>query len=281
MVRPSVRREGVSLLIDKFEVSERRACRIVGLNRTTQRYRSRLREPEGLRKRLREHAAERRRWGYKKLTILLRRDDFKVNHKRVYRMYKEEKLLVHQRRRRRRCASLVRVKPPRAERPNQHWGMDFMLDSLASGRRFRVLTLTDHVTHEGLAAKVGFSLPARRVIEHLDAIAAERGYPELIVVDNGPEFISGVLDGWAFKHEVKLHFIRPGKPVDNAFCESFNGRFRDEFLNENYFLDIDEVAEKSEAWRVDFNTVRPHTSLRYMTPKEFAATFNSNPGLSN
>ena len=278
-MRPSARREGVALLVQKFEVSERRACRVVGQSRATQRYRSCLPEPPGLRVRLREHAAVRRRWGYKKLTILLRRDGFRVNHKRVYRIYRDEKLLVHQRRRRRRCASLVRVVPPKATRPNQHWAMDFMLDTLASGRRFRVFTLMDHVTREGLAVEVAFSMPSRRVVEALELVAAQRGYPELIVIDNGTEFTSKVMDAWAFEHGVQLHFIRPGKPVDNAYCESFNGRFRDEFLNENWFVDIKEAGREAEAWRVDFNEVRPHTSLRYKTPKEFAATF-SNPGLS-
>jgi putative transposase len=202
-----------------------------------------------------------------------------VNHKRVYRIYRDEKLLVHQRRRRRRCAALVRVAPRKATRPNQHWAMDFMGDTLASGRRFRVFTLVDHHTREGLAVEVEFSMPARRVVEWLERVADERGYPELIVIDNGTEFTSKALDAWAFKNGVELHFIRPGKPVDNAFCESFNGRFRDEFLNENWFTDIEEARSDAEAWRVDFNEVRPHTSLRYMTPKEFAATFSQH-GLS-
>jgi putative transposase len=265
--------------MEKFEVSERHACRVVGLNRSTRRYRGRLTEPEGLRARLRTHAAIRRRWGYKKMTILLRRDGFLVNHKRVYRIYRQENLLVHQRRRRRRCTALVRVQPAKAVRPNQHWAMDFMNDALASGRRFRMFTLMDHCTREGLALVASFSLPARRVVETLDALAEERGYPELIVIDNGPEFISKELDAWAFAHGVQLHFIRPGKPVDNTYCESFNGRVRDEFLNENWFLDIEEVIDKAEAWRIDFNEVRPHTSLGYKTPNEFAASFKT-PGLS-
>jgi putative transposase len=275
MVRPSARREGATVLVQKFEISERRACRVVGLSRSTQRYRSCLAEPAGLRARLREHAARRRRWGYKKLTILLRRDGYRVNHKRVYRIYRDEKLLVHQRRRRRRCASLVRVQPPKATRPNQHWAMDFMLDALASGRRFRVFTLVDHVTREGLSVEVDFSLPSRRVVAALEVVAAERGYPELIVIDNGTEFTSKELDAWAFQNGVQLHFSRPGKPVDNAYCESFNGRLRDEFLNENWFVDIEEARREAEAWRIDFNEVRPHRSLRFMTPAEFAATFRA------
>ena len=279
MVGPTARREAVQKLTEKYEVSERRACRTVGLSRASFRYRARRKEPEGLRGKLREHAAQRRRWGYKKLTVLLRRDGFAVNPKRVYRIYRDEKLLVHQRRRRRRCTALVRVTPSKATRPNEHWAMDFMGDTLANGRRFRVFTLMDHFTREGLAVEVACSMPARRVIEILDRIIAERGKPILIVVDNGTEFTSQLLDAWAFKHGIKLHFTRRGKPVDNAFCESFNGRFRDEFLNENWFVDLDETAEDAEAWRIDFNKVRPHTSLRYKTPSEFAATFRA-PGLS-
>jgi putative transposase len=280
MVRPAVRRDGVLQLVEKYDVSERRACRVVGLNRSTLRYRSNRREPAGLRERLREHAARRRRWGYKRMTVLLRRDGFEVNHKRVYRIYRDEKLLVHLRRRRRRCAALARVVLSKAQRPNQQWAMDFMSDTLASGRRFRVFTLVDHFTREGIAVDVAHSLPSRRVVEVLDRVCAERGYPELIVIDNGPEFISKTLDAWAFLHGVQLHFIRPGKPVDNAYCESFNGRFRDEFLNENWFLGIEEASRDAEAWRIDFNEVRPHTSLRYKTPKEFAAAFTP-VGLSN
>jgi putative transposase len=275
-----MRREATGLLMQEYKVSERRACRVVGQHRSTRRYRSRLFEPSGLRARLREHAAAHRRWGYKKLTILLRRDGYGVNHKRVYRIYRQERLLVHQRRRRRRCAALTRVQPVKATRPNQHWAMDFMSDALASGRRFRVFTLMDHFTREGLALKAAFSLPARTVVETLDELANERGLPELIVIDNGTEFTSKALDAWAFEHQVQLHFIRPGKPVDNTYCESFNGRVRDEFLNENWFIDIDEVVEKANDWRTEFNEVRPHTSLRYMTPNEFAASFKP-AGLSD
>ncbi len=274
MVRPSARREGAKLLVEKFDVSERRACRVVGLSRSSHRYRHRLSEPKGLRNRLREHAAQYRRWGYKKMTVLLQRDGYRVNHKRVYRVYRQEKLLVHQRRRRRRCASLVRVPPRRAERPNQQWAMDFMADSLANGRRFRVFTLVDHCTREGLAVEIAHSMPAHKVVEILERVVEERGYPEIIIIDNGTEFTSKVLDAWAFEHGVKLHFIRPGKPVDNAFCESFNGRFRDEFLNESWFFTVEEARRDAQSWRVAFNEVRPHASLRYKTPKEFAATFN-------
>ena len=156
--------------------------------------------------------------------------------------------------------------------------MDFVSDQLADGRRYRALTVMDHFTREGLAVEVGSSLPARRVIEVLERLAFTRRLPELIVVDNGPEFISKALDAWAYSRGVKLHFIRPGKPMDNGHCESFNGRFRDEFLNEHWFADLPDVVEKAEEWRIDFNEVRPHSALGYLTPAEYAAKHSAKIG---
>jgi putative transposase len=280
MVRPSVRRQAVGWLQKKFKVSERRACSTVGLPRATCRYESRKVDPPRLIRRLKHHAAKRRRWGYRRLGVLLGREGFVVNHKRLYRIYRDAGLQVLRRRRRRRQASLARVQLQMPMRPNQQWAMDFMLDSLASGRRFRVFTLVDRFTREGLAVELDTTMPGRRVAELLEQVIAERGAPELIVVDNGTEFTSQVLDQWAYSRDVRLHFIRPGKPVDNAHCESFNGRFRDEFLNEHWFDSLLEARALAEAWRVDFNTVRPHTSLRMLTPSEFADRFNR-VGLSN
>jgi putative transposase len=208
---------------------------------------------------------------------MLRREGFQVNHKRVYRLYRAEGLLVRTRRRRR-FAAVARVVFEHATRPDQRWAMDFVSDQLANGRRIRCLTVMDHFTREGLAIEINTSLPARRVIAVLERLAAVRRLPELIVVDNGPEFISKELDAWAYSRGVKLHFIRPGKPVDNAYCESFNGRFRDEFLNEHWFIDLPDAVEKAEAWRVDYNQVRPHSALRYLTPMEFAAQHEANQG---
>ena len=278
-MRPRPKRAAVKHLTERYQVSERRACRVVGLSRSSHRYVHRLGEPRGLRRRLKHHAASRRRWGYKRLTVLLRRDGYPVNHKRVYRIYRAEGLQVRRRPRRRRCAARARVMLQPACRPNQHWAMDFMADQLASGRRFRAFTLMDHFTREGLALEVAFSLPSRKVIAVLDQLASERGLPELIVVDNGTEFTSRALDAWAYERGVQLHFIRPGKPVDNAYCESFNARVRDEFFNEHWFPDLRDAIDRAEEWRIDYNKVRPHTSLGYRTPREFAATFN-HEGLS-
>jgi len=274
---PAIRREAVRWVQAEYETSERCACRIVGIRRSTARYRARRDAQPRLRRRLRELAGERRRFGYRRLHVLLRREGHVVNHKRVYRLYRDEGLTVRRKPRRRRFAALARVVFQAAVRADQRWAMDFVSDQLADGRRFRTLTVMDHFTREGLALEVGFSLPARRVIEVLERLAALRRLPELIIVDNGPEFISKALDAWAYRRGVKLHFTRPGKPMDNAHCESFNGRYREEFLNEHWFIDLPDVVLKAEAWRIDYNEVRPHSALGYLTPADYAAK-HSAPG---
>lgn len=270
MVKPAARREAVGYLRKEYEATERRACRVVGLRRSSNRYRSRREQPSGLVNRLRELAAQRPRFGYRRLYVMLRREGFAVNHKRIYRLYRLDGLSVRRRLRRRRGAATARVVFTAATRPNERWAMDFVMDSLFNGRRFRALAVMDHCTREGLAIEIDFSLPSLRVVRVLDRLVAERGAPDLIVIDNGTEFTGKVLDAWAYANGIKLHFIRPGKPTDNGYAESFNGRFRDEFLNENWFLDLQDAKDKGEAWRVDFNQVRPHSSLGYLTPNEFA-----------
>lgn len=271
MVKPTVRREAVGYLRKQHGVSERRACRVVGIGRASLRYRGRRTQPKCLVERMRELAAQRPRFGYRRLHVMLRREGFAVNCKRVYRLYKLDGLTVRRRLRRRRAASVARIVLAPATRANERWAMDFVADQLFNRRRFRALTVMDHFTREGLAIEIDFSLPALRVVRVLDRLVAQRGTPELIVIDHGTEFAGRVLDAWAYRHAVKLHFIRPGKPMDNGHCESFNGRFRDEFLNENWFTDIKDAIDRAEAWRVDFNQVRPHSSLGYLTPMEFAA----------
>ena len=199
----------------------------MGIHRSVSRYRRVGSETPELRKRPRTLAAERRRFGYRRLWVLLRREGFGVNHKRVYRLYREEGLSVR-RRKRKRMAGIARVPTMEPERPNQRWSMDFVSDALASGRRIRVLTVIDDFTRESLAMEVDTSLPGLRVTRVLDRLAIDRGLPGLITVDNGPEFAGRVLDAWAHAHGVHLHFIGPGKPVQNAYIESFNGRLRDE-----------------------------------------------------
>ena len=263
------RRGAARALQARFGVSERRACRVVGLRRSTLRYRARGRDDEpDLRHRLRELAAERRRFGYRRLHVLLRREGHAVNHKRVERLYRAEGLTVR-RRGRKRLAAVTRVAIARPGGPNVQWSLDFVSDALAWGRRFRVLTLVDTFTREALAIEVDTSLPGERVVRVLNRVMATRGAPRELMLDNGPELTSRVVDQWAYATGVQLRFITPGKPMENAFIESFNGRFRDECLNEHWFLSLADARRLIEAWRVDYNRSRPHSALGYQTPAEY------------
>lgn len=224
---------------------------------------------EKLRTRLRALAEQRRRWGYRRLHILLRREGWKVNSKRVYRIYVEEKLMVRRSRRRRRICAQARVPLSPPTRPNQTWTMDFLHDALASRRKLRTLSIEDAYTREMLAIEVDTSLPSLRVVRVLERLRLERGLPERIVIDHGTEFTSKTLDQWAYENKVTLHFITPGRPMENGYIESFHGRFREECLNEHWFLTLDDARETIEIWRLDYNRVRPHSSLGYLTPEEF------------
>jgi putative transposase len=272
----------VRVACEEGKLSERRACGLLRVHRGSCRYRRRERNDVGLRDRLRALAGERPRFGYRRLHRMLRREKehgrakWVVNHKRVYRLYREEGLAMRQRKRKRfRAEARVPLVLPTSA--NQVWTMDFTRDSLASGRKFRTLNLMDGYTREAPRIEVDTSLPGLRVVRMLDGVAQERGYPGAIQVDNGPEFISRAVDQWAYAHGVALHFIEPGKPVQNAFIESFNGKFRDECLNQNWFVSLNDARRIVEAWRVDYNTVRPHSSRGYLPPEEFAASAAARP----
>ena len=245
-------------------MSERRACTLVGMKRSSCRYGARRVELRGLRGRLRALAQERRRFGYRRLTVLLRREGWTVNHKRVYRLYGQEGLQVR-RRKRKRIGAVERQPFTTPTRPSERWSMDFVSDALTDGRKFRSLNLVDDYNRECLAAEVDTSIPGARVVR----LRERRGLPGVLVTDNGPEFAGQALDVWAYEQGVKVHFIEPGKPVQNAFIESFNGKMRDECLNEHWFLSLGEARETIEAWRRDYNEVRPHSSLGNRTPQEF------------
>jgi putative transposase len=268
MVKPTAYRRAVGILQADFSMSQRRACTALEFARSSCQYRTKRPVPTELLGRLRALAVRRPRFGYRRLHVLLRREGFLVNHKRVYRLYRAESLAVRRKHRRRITAGIRTVLPP-ASRINQRWSMDFVADALATGRRFRTLNIVDDFTRECPAIEVDTSLPGLRVTRVLDHLAATHGLPELIVVDNGPEFAGKALDVWAYRHGVQLHFIRPGKPVENAYIESFNGKFRDECLNENWFIDLEDAKNKIETWRLDYNRVRPHSSLSDLTPEEF------------
>jgi putative transposase len=232
-------------------------------------YRSR-RQDEEIRQRLRALAQDRPRFGYRRLHVLLRRAGLVINHKRVRRLYQEEGLALRRWRRRKRAA-MLRVPMVAATRPNHRWSMDFVSEVLATGRRIRVLTIVDDYTRECAAMEVDTSLPGLRVTQVLDRLAATRGVPAVIRTDNGPEFAGQALDAWAYRRGVKLEFIRPGKPVENSYVESFNGKLRDECLNGNWFLTLAEARQTIEAWRAYYNGIRPHSSLGHLTPEEFAS----------
>lgn len=271
MVGPRAEREAVRVARAEGHLSERRACGLIGMNRGSWRYQQQERHDAELRRRLLELAEQRPRFGYRRLHRMLRREKWVVNHKRVYRLYREEGLAMR-RRKNKRFRAEARVPLVRPIRANQMWTMDFTRDSLADGRKFRTLNLMDGYTREALCMEVDTSLPGLRVVQVLERVAQERGLPEALQVDNGPEFISRVVDQWAYAHGVALHFIDPGKPVQNAFIESFNGKFRDECLSQSWYTSLEDARQIIEAWRTDYNSVRPHSSLGYLTPEQYAAT---------
>jgi putative transposase len=252
----------------------------VGLGRNTLRYAPASDKDAELRSRLKELAEERRRFGCRRLHVLLKREGLVVNHKRTERIYKEESLSLRMLRRRK-MASQGRVEIQGAQRRNELWAMDFMQDALFDGRRVRILAIIDTFTRECLKIEVDTSIKGQRVVTALSQAASVRGLPENIIVDNGPEFVSHVLDAWAYERGIKLHFTRPGRPVDNAFIESFNGRFRDECLNQNWFMSLGHARQVIEEWRVDYNMVRPHSSLGDMTPDEFRLASENELAYSN
>jgi putative transposase len=258
---------------EHYSVSERRACRLVGIGRSTLRYRSHARADEpSLRQRLRELAAARPRFGYRRLHALLRREGVIINHKRIARLYREEGLAVR-RRTRKRVARDGRGRAALPTRPNQQWGIDFVSDTLAWGRRIRLFTVVDVFTREALAIEVDTSLPGGRVVRVLERLALQRGVPDEIVLDNGPELAGKALDQWAYERGVWLRFIEPGKPIQNAFVESFQGRLRDECLDRHWFLGLGDARHTVEAWRQDYNQARPHSALGYRPPAEFRRFF--------
>ena len=221
--------------------------------------------------RIREIAAVRVRYGYPRIHVLLRREGWAVNRKRVYRLYRQEGLSLRHKRPRRHVTAARRMERATASQANEQWSMDFVSDALFDGRRIRALTLVDNYTREALAIVVDSGMRGEHVVAALQGVIARRAPPRLIRVDNGPEFVSKVLDRWAYERGVTLDFSRPGKPTDNGLVESFNGRLRDECLDTHWFLSLEDARTKIEAWRRDYNASRPHSALGHLTPQEFAA----------
>ena len=265
---PAERRQVVTYLVTHHRRSERRACQLVQLPRATMRYRARPQHDTAIRERLRALAQERPRYGYRRLTVLLRREFGALNHKRVYRLYCAEGLRVRRRVRKRIAATNrpVQVEPTTI---GTAWSVDFTHDTLAGGRTFRTLNIIDRVSRVCHAIVVDTSLPSVRVIREFERVIALVGPPAQIRVDNGPEFISRALDTWAATRGITLDFTRPGKPTDNGHIESFNGKFRDECLSQHWFLSLADARQIIEDWRVDYNVVRPHSGLGNLTPQAY------------
>jgi putative transposase len=269
MVTPAARRQAVAHLCSAYEVSQRRACQTIGVERTSMRYRSIRPDDAVLRSRLRELAAQRRRFGYRRLLVLIRREGLHVNHKKLRRLYREERLQVRRRGGRKRALG-TRAPMAIPQGPNQRWSLDFLSDQLNDSRRFRILAVVDDFTRECLALVADTSLSGIRVGRELDAIVERRGKPLSIVSDNGTELTSMAILNWSQKSSVDWHYIAPGKPTQNAFIESFNGRLRDELLNETLFASLDHAREVLADWKLDYNNFRPHSALNNVAPAIYA-----------
>jgi putative transposase len=272
MVGPAAKREAVAHLSQEHEMSERRACRLIKADRHMVRYRSTRPPDTTLRTRLRDIANERRRFGYRRLFIMLRREGETSGINRIYRLYREEGLGVRRRKGRKRAVG-VRAPIVVEARPNARWSLDFVHDQMANGRRFRVLNIKDDITHECLGAIPDTSISGRHVVREMDAIIERRGKPSMIVSDNGTELTSNAVFAWSRDHKIDWHYIAPGKPMQNGYVESFNGKMRDELLNETLFFSLDHARAVIAAWVDDYNTTRPHSSLCYLTPSAYAEKF--------
>jgi len=271
MVTPVAHRAAAEYLQSTYEMSERRACRVLGVDRATVRYVARRPTDDVLRERLKSLAHERRRFGYRRLHILLRREGYVVNRKRVQRIYREEKLTVRRRGGRKRALGARRpIEAPR--KANERWSLDFVSDQITDGRRFRILAVVDDCTRESLGLIADTSISGRRAARELDALISRYGRPAAIVSDNGTEFTSNAILRWSRERSVEWHYIAPGKPQQNAFIESFNGRLRDELLNETLFRSLRHARVELENWRRDYNHERPHSSLGYLTPTQYSAS---------
>jgi putative transposase len=268
-LRPAQRRELVGWFQATFAVPVRRACALAQFSRAAW-YRPRhARDQSALRLRIRDVALARPRFGYRRIWVLLRREGWPVNHKRVRRLYRLDGLQVRMRLRRRKHRALHRGPAPTPTQPIERWSMDFVHDALADGRPFRVLTVIDQWSRQSPVLAVAFRMSGLTVSQALDRVLPVQ-VPRSITVDHGTEFTSRALEDWAYRRRVELDFIRPGKPVENAFIETFNGRLRDECLNVHQFTSLEDARAKIEAWRVDYNHHRPHSSLGHLTPNEYA-----------
>lgn len=273
MTRQS-KREAVRTLIDEYRISESRACRVINFPLSTFRYESKRKDDPELIARMKYWAEKRSRYGHPRIHEMIRRDGFMVNHKKTERLYYSVlDLGMRRKTRRKRYRSETRIPIQHPVKPNQVWSMDFVSDQLASGKRIRGLTVIDVFGRYNHAVALDASISGKLVVSVLESICAFVGYPEVITVDNGPEFICLALDRWAYAHGVRLKFSRPGKPTDNPFIESFNGKLRDEFLNSHWFIDLDHARREAAEWQKEYNEERPHSSLGMLTPEEYVRNY--------
>jgi putative transposase len=273
MVGSSCKRVVVSYLKEAYKISQRRVCKAIKFPRSTCRYKTVRTGDNNVREQLKHLAGKYRRYGYRRLWVLLRREGNLINHKRIYRIYREEKLSV-KKKTRKKLPSHLRVVSALPSQPNERWSMDFVSDRLSNGRRIKVLTVVDDFTKESPLIHTDISISGDKVAALFKELSKSRTLPRTIVCDNGPEFISKSLDAWAYLNNIKLDFIRPGKPVDNCFIESFNGKFRDELLNENVFHTLEHARLLINNWWDEYNNFRPHSSLKNKTPMDFLRSFD-------
>lgn len=270
MVTPQARKTSTKWLIENYDFSQRKACMLVGVQRSTARYQSKKPDESALVEKIKSIAYEKKRFGYRRIYLLLRKEKIQINHKKVFRIYKACGLKVLKRGGRKRALG-VRGLAFRATRPNQNWSLDFVHDALSDGRKIRLLTIIDEFTRECLQIAVDTSLNGRRVSKELERLIEQRGKPERIKSDNGTEFTSNAVLRWCTDNNICWHYIQPGKPYQNGNIESFNGKLRDECLNENWFLGLQEAQRIVEKWREDYNFSRPHSALQGRTPREMAS----------
>lgn len=274
MVGPAQLRKAADHLKEKFKRSERSVCRAIGLARSTCRYASTKAPDDELKSKMRDIAQKYRRYGYRRICVLIRRGGLKVNHKKIYRIYREEGLKV-QKRKKNKMVAFVRMASPLPQGPNERWSIDFVSDNFISGRRLKILTVVDNFTKECPLIHVDTNITGLKLVDIFKELGKRRPLPSTIVCDNGPEFISRDFDAWAYNRGIKLDHIRPGKPVENCFIESFNGKFREECLEENIFSGIEYARIMIESWRKHYNRFRPHSSLGNKTPMEFMESFGA------
>jgi putative transposase len=270
MVRPALRVQALDYVRGHYGISLRRACHLVQVSRSTPYYERRKDPRSELRRRMRELANTRVRWGYRRLHVLLRREGWPLGRSQCYRIYGEEQLQLRSKLPKKRKMVVQRRQRTLPTAPGQAWSMDFVAEEFSHGGKFRILTVVDVFTREALAVHAGHRLKGEHVVEVLNGLARHRGAPKAIFVDNGSEFTGRLMDMWAYHHGVRLDFSRPGKPTDNSFVETFNGSLRDECLNVNWFASLAEAQGLLEAWRRDYNENRPHSALNDLTPAEYA-----------